>query len=53
MLEIQVESPEVLKALGYIVAIVVVAFTIVIMFEGKSTKRKKNHNIFDETDIFN
>jgi hypothetical protein len=38
--------------LGYIVAIVVVFFTIAIMFEGKSTKRKKQHNIFDETDIY-
>lgn len=53
MLEIQVESPEVLKILGYIVTIVVVFFTIAIMVEGKSTKRKKNHNIFDENDIFN
>jgi len=52
MLEIQVESPEVLKALGYIVAIVVVFFTVAIMIEGKSNKRKKQHNIFDETDIY-
>jgi NADH:ubiquinone oxidoreductase subunit 6 (subunit J) len=52
MLEIQVESPEVLKILGYIVAIVVVFFTIAIMVEGKSTKLKKQHNIFDETDIY-
>jgi hypothetical protein len=49
MLEIQVESPEVLKILGYIVSIVVVFFTIAIMFEGKSTKRKKE---FNEQDLF-
>jgi len=49
MLDIQVESPEVLKTLGYIVAIAVVFFTIAIMFEGKSTKRKKE---FNEQDLF-
>jgi hypothetical protein len=52
MLDIQVESPTVLTALGYICAVVGVLFTIAIMFEGKSTKRKKKHNIFDETDIY-
>jgi hypothetical protein len=49
MLDIQVESPEVLKILGYIVSIVVVFFTIAIMVEGKSTKRKKE---FNEQDLF-
>jgi len=52
MLEIQVESKEVLTILGYLCAIVGVLFVIAIMIEGKSTKRKKQHNIFDETDIY-
>lgn len=49
MLEIQVESQEVLTALGYICAAVGVLFTLAIMFEKKSTKRKKE---FNEQDLF-
>lgn len=52
MLEIQLDSPEVLRVIGWLCLIVGAMFTIAIMIEGKSTKQKKRHNIFDETDIY-
>ena len=53
MLDVQLDSPEVLRVIGWLVLIVGAMFTITIMFEGKSTKQKKRHNNFDEKDIFN
>jgi hypothetical protein len=52
MLTINPESPTVLTIIGYACVIFGVLFTLAIMFEGVSTKRKKKHNIFDETDIY-
>ena len=53
MLDVQLDSPEVLRVIGWLVLIVGTLFTIAIMLEGKSSKQKKRHNIFDEKDIFN
>lgn len=52
MLDVQLDSPEVLRVIGWLCLIVGSLFTVAIMVEGKSTKQKKRHNIFDEKDIY-